>query len=78
MARRLADGVSEVPGVTVSYPVQSNAVFATLPRAVTEKLQLDHPFHLWNEVTGQARWMASFDTTEEDVDGFVQRLKELA
>jgi threonine aldolase len=78
MARRLADGVSKVPGVTVSHPVQSNGVFATLPSEVTEKLQLDYPFHLWNETTGQARWMASFDTTEEDVDGFVKRLAELS
>jgi threonine aldolase len=78
MAQRLADGVSKVPGVTVSHPVQSNAVFATLPSEVTEKLQLDYPFHLWNETTGQARWMASFDTTEEDVDGFVKRLAELS
>jgi threonine aldolase len=64
--------------VTVCHPVQANAVFATLPRAVTEKLQLDYPFHLWDEATGQVRWMASFDTTEEDVDGFVKRLGELA
>jgi threonine aldolase len=78
MARRLADGVSRVPGVTVSQSVQSNAVFATLPTSVAEALQRDFPFYLWDDTTGQARWMASFDTTEDDVDEFVKRLAELS
>jgi threonine aldolase len=78
MAQRLADGVSRVPGVTVSQPVQSNAVFATLPTSVAEALQRDFPFYLWDDTTGQARWMASFDTTEDDVDEFVKRLSELS
>jgi threonine aldolase len=77
MARRLADGVAEVRGVTVVYPVEANAVFALLPPVVTETLQKEHPFYIWDEATGVVRWMASFDTTEEDVDGFVDAVAEL-
>ena len=72
MARRLADGVAGVPGVSVAHPVQSNAVFAVLPPAVTEALQRHHPFYVWEEGTGMVRWMASFDTTEQDVDALVE------
>jgi threonine aldolase len=71
MARRLADGVADVPGVTVAYPVEANGVFAVLPPAVTASLQRHHPFYVWDEGTGMVRWMASFDTTEQDVDAFV-------
>ncbi|HEY4947378.1 MAG TPA: beta-eliminating lyase-related protein, partial [Acidimicrobiales bacterium] len=68
MARRLADGVADVPGVTVAYPVEANGVFAVLPPAATAALQRHHPFYVWDEGTGMVRWMASFDTTEQDVD----------
>jgi threonine aldolase len=71
MARRLADGVADVPGVTVAYPVEANGVFAVLPPAVTASLQRHHPFYVWDEGTGMVHWMASFDTTEQDVDAFV-------
>jgi threonine aldolase len=30
---------------------------------------------VWDEKTGEVRWMTSFDTTEVDVDGFVAALK---
>jgi len=32
---------------------------------------------MWSEANFEVRWMASFDTTEEDVDSFVKTLKEL-
>jgi threonine aldolase len=35
------------------------------------------PFHLWDERAGEVRWMASFDTTEEDVEAFVQAMREV-
>ncbi len=71
MARRLAAGVATVPGVTLAYPVESNGVFAALAPAAIEALQEEYPFYVWDEATGVVRWMASFDTTEEDVDGLV-------
>lgn len=75
MARRLADGVREVPGVTVLHPVQANAVFARLPRDVSERLRKRYRFYYWDEAAGDVRWMCSFDTTEEDVDGFLAVLR---
>ncbi len=77
MARRLAEGVSRVEGVTLAYPVEANGVFAVLPPAVTEALQAEYPFYVWDEATGVVRWMASFDTTAEDVDAFVDLVSEV-
>jgi threonine aldolase len=68
MARRLADGVRDV--VTITQPVEANGVFAILPPEVTERLQRAWPFYVWDERTGEVRWMAAWDTRPEDVDAF--------
>ena len=77
MARRLAEGVSDLSGVTLAYPTEANGVFAVLPPAVTEALQAEYPFYVWDEASGVVRWMASFDTTEQDVDAFVELVSEV-
>jgi threonine aldolase len=76
MAQRLAEGVRSVDGVEILHPVQANAVFARLPQEVSRRLQKRYRFYFWDEAAGDVRWMCSFDTTEEDVDGFVVALKE--
>ncbi len=76
MAQRLADGVRGVDGVEILYPVQANAVFARLPHEVSRRLQERFRFYFWDEAAGDVRWMCSFDTTEDDVDAFLQALKE--
>jgi threonine aldolase len=70
MARRLADAVRGLDGLRITQPVEANAVFATLDPAVTERLQRDWPFYVWNEETGEVRWMTGWDTVPEDVDAF--------
>jgi len=71
MARRLAAGVRDVPGVSVVHPVQANAVFARVGAAQIKGLQKDWVFHTWDESVSMVRWMCAFDTSEEDVDSFV-------
>jgi threonine aldolase len=78
MAARLAAAVDGAPGVTVTDTVQANAVFALLDPAVTTTLQREFPFYVWNEATGQVRWMTSWATTEADVDAFAARIREEA
>jgi threonine aldolase len=75
MAARLAQRVSAIPGVQVTRPVQANAVFAILPRALADAVRAQFPFYTWDEGTGEVRWMCSWDTTEQDVDGFVAALQ---
>jgi threonine aldolase len=76
MAQRLAAAVRDIPGVQVTQPVEANAVFATLPGDVTERLQKRFRFYTWNPQTGEVRWMCAFDTTEEDVDAFAAAVAE--
>jgi threonine aldolase len=51
-------------------------VFPILPAKVTAKLQKSYRFYVWNQETGQVRWMCAFDTTPQDVDGLLEALKK--
>jgi threonine aldolase len=78
MACRLADRAATVDGVEIVHPVQANAVFARLHPRHIAALQQDWFFHVWNEADSVVRWMASFDTTESDVDAFLADLRATA
>lgn len=75
MAQRLAAGVKEIPGVTITQPTQANAVFAQLPPAAIPRLQAHTPFYVWNEARSEVRWVCSWDTTETDVAEFIAAVK---
>ncbi len=72
MAARLAGALTDIPGVQITRPVQTNAIFATLPRAATDLLLKRFAFYVWDEANDEVRWMCSWDTTEADIDEFVQ------
>jgi threonine aldolase len=76
-AARLAAKAAEVPGVKVTRPVEANAVFAILPAAAVAPLQEAYPFYVWDEATGEVRWMTSFATTDAEVDDFAATLARL-
>jgi threonine aldolase len=78
MAGRLAAAVSGIEGVQITRPVEANAVFAILPAAATASLQERFPFYLWDEATGEVRWMCAWDTSEQDVDAFADALRAAA
>jgi threonine aldolase len=76
MAARLADAVRGLPGVRITRPVETNAVFAALAPAATAALQERFAFYIWDEPAGEVRWMCSWDTTADDVDGFAAAVGE--
>jgi threonine aldolase len=78
MARRLADGVAGVPGVRLHQKVESNGVFAALDPALIDPLRSEWSFQVWDERERVVRWMAAFDTTEDDVDAFVAAIRAAA
>jgi threonine aldolase len=77
MARLLGEKLPEVKGIKLSRPVEANGVFAIMPATLIPKLQQEYFFHVWNESKNEVRLMCSFDTTEEDVEGFVNAAKRL-
>jgi threonine aldolase len=76
MALRLGRGVNKMRHVEITRPVQSNAVFARITPKAIARLQQDFAFYTWDESTNEVRWMCSWDTTEEDVDAFIEAIAE--
>ncbi len=77
MAERLAEGIRDLPGVELTHPAQSDAVFARLDPQHIETLQREWYFYVWDEETSVVRWMTAFDTTESDVDQFVASIAQV-
>ncbi len=70
-ARRLADGLAAIPGVTLSAPTEANLVFAEMPEAISAGLTADgFSFAAWRG-GNLTRLVASFATTEADVDALL-------
>ncbi|MGZ5262134.1 MAG: threonine aldolase family protein, partial [Burkholderiales bacterium] len=76
MASRLAQAVAAIRGVEITRPVQTNVVFARIDRKATAALQEQFAFYVWDEHTGEVRWMCSWDTTAEDVAAFADAVRE--
>jgi threonine aldolase len=75
MAAALARAVRDLPGLTITRPVEANAVFAVLPERAIRALIEEFPFYVWDEATGEVRWMCSWDTTVEDVSAFAEAIR---
>lgn len=69
----VADG--SLPGLAFSQKTEANAVFATLPAGVADRLRQQFRFYDWDVARGEVRWMCAWDTTEGDVDAFVAALQ---
>ena len=75
MARELASFAAQIPGVKITQEVEANEVFAIIPRNSIEKLQEQCFFYVWDEHASEARWVCSFDTTENDIREFADLLR---
>jgi len=70
LALRLAQALGDLPGLCITHPVEANAVFALLPEPVVADLQRRWGFHVWDERSGEVRWMCAWNGTEALIDAF--------
>jgi threonine aldolase len=75
MALLLASKLQDIAQIQITQLIESNAVFATIPSKLIQKLQEKYFFYVWNEETSEVRWMCSLDTEEEDIEDFVRLVK---
>lgn len=82
MASRLRTGLEAgvrngtLAGLTFTQPTQANAVFASLPPAVADRIRERVRFYDWDRTRAEVRWMTAWDTTADDVDAFVKVIGE--
>jgi threonine aldolase len=77
MAALLKAELLAIPQVKITREVESNGLFVKVPASIIEPLQQEYFFYVWDHEASEVRWMTSFDTTEQDIYGFVAKIKEL-
>ncbi|CAF0721638.1 unnamed protein product [Didymodactylos carnosus] len=63
--------------IKITKPIQTNAVFAVMPKEWIDPLSEKFPFYVWNPIINEVRLMCSFDTTETDIEEFVSVIEKL-
>jgi Threonine aldolase len=75
MAQRLYEELKDLSGIAITQKVEANALFLIMPKEVIEKIRQHHFFYTWDEKRNEIRLVCSWDTNEEDIEGFVRKLK---
>jgi threonine aldolase len=71
MARRLADGLTALPGVSLQFPVEANGVFVEMPKDLADAI-LAKGWKIYGFIGERGyRIMCSWQTTAEVVDAFL-------
>ena len=74
-AQHLCVEMSKIEGAIITQKVESNAVFFILPKTITDKLRKRYFFYDWDISRNEMRLVCSWDTTEDDISGFINYLK---
>ena len=77
MAHYLAGQIENLPGIHFTQKVEANSIFLILTQEAIRKMLEYYFFYMWNEDTNEIRLVCSWDTTQTDVDAFVDRLKTI-
>ena len=75
MARMLGGELERISQIKITQKIQANAIFAKIPNEYVPLLQEQYFFYVWDEETSEVRFMTSFDTTEEDINSFLDLIK---
>lgn len=76
MAKRLEAGLRQFSQLKLTQQVDANGLFVIMPIDLIPIMQRHTFFYVWNDKTNEVRLMCSWDTTENDIDSFIQRLAE--
>ena len=80
MARRIADGLAALAGVTFLYEVEANELFVQMPKAMREGLAADG-FYFYHWIAGGpdcVRLVTAFDTDADAVSDFINSARQHA
>lgn len=77
MGQYLANELSKLKGVMVKEGLMTNMIFANMDKKIIDELQEKFGFYTIDEDTNLVRLVTSFDTTKEDIDRFIEAIKEV-
>jgi threonine aldolase len=74
----LEDKLKDIIGVKILFPCQANSVFVEMPLGMISALR-EKGWHFYTFIgEGGARFMCSWDTTQEDIAALVHDIRELS
>ena len=76
MAKRLAEGLSQINGIDLFHPVQTNQVFVTMPEAMAKALIRIVPFYPNGPAPDVYRFVTSFDTCPEEIETLLEAARK--
>jgi len=76
MAKLLYEKIRNFEKIKITQEVQSNAIFAKIPKKTISSLQKKYFFHVFDELKSEVRWMCSFNTTVENIEKFSNTIKK--
>lgn len=76
MARYFKERLNEIE-VEVTNEVKGNTIFVKMPRKIIEEMQEFCYFYIWDDNSGEVRFVTSFDTKKDDIDRFIEKMKTL-
>jgi len=75
MAAMLADGLRQIPVLNLTRDVQTNMVFCIIPPQSINTIRKNYLFYVFDEERSEVRLVTNYDTTENDVRGFLGATK---
>ncbi len=76
MAALLHKELKAFPFIRFTQEPESNQLFLTMPRPLIDTLLEEYFFYFWNAAEYLIRLVTSFDTTPEDIAGFIDKVKK--
>ena len=77
MAALLAEYLQGLDGVRITQKVETNVIFAQLAPHHIGILEKEYYFYRWDEARNEIRWMTAWDTSEQQVKAFANRVREV-
>lgn len=69
LARQLAEGLMQIPGVKLTQELQTNQIFVSMPRKVIDGLHAaGHQFYDWDKTINEVRFVTAWDNSQKDIE----------
>ncbi|MDD4847433.1 MAG: low specificity L-threonine aldolase [Bacteroidales bacterium] len=77
MAQRLRKGIESISNFEFSQKTEANIIILKMPPKIIDALMKKHFFYVWDEQQNEVRFVTSWDTTENDIELFLNDLKAI-
>jgi threonine aldolase len=77
MAQLLRSKIEAIGDFEFTQPTEANIILVKFSPTLINEMLKHHFFYVWNEKNNEIRLVTSWDTTEADIEGFVDTLKKL-